>query len=124
MSGLGQDTTDLSNLPLSTDVTMVPLTEAPLTVPGAVAAPSMWPQAVTGIAQAGFQDAFNILKLLNPVPPGTVMQTGPAGTFISRAAAGQPTPSALTSPFGAGTGSSLLLLAGLGIVVFMLASRK
>ena len=80
------------------------------------------PQTLTQIGQAGFQDAFKILQLLNPVPPGTVMQTGPAGTFISRAGSGQAT--ALPSPFGTATsggGTGLLLLVGVGVAILFLS---
>lgn len=60
-------------------------------------------------------DIFSFARLFNPVPPGTVMQTGPNGTYISRAQTGQPTPSSLLQPFNSGSGSTLLMV-GVGLV--------
>ena len=85
-------------------------------------APSQWPSALTNIAQAGFTDAYKILQLLNPVPPGTVMQTGPGGTYISRAAPGQPTPTGF--PSVGGTGGGLIWILGIGAVVLLLARGR
>ena len=74
-------------------------------------------QQAAGIAQQGFQDVFSVLKLFNPVPPGTVMQTGPGGTsFISRAAAGSSTPSGI-SLGGSSFGPILLIGGGLLLLV-------
>ena len=107
LNGLGQDGSTLDQI--GTDIGTQ--TGIDIATSGTIANPpsipsggvSPWPATVSNIAQAGFTDAFNILKLLNPVPPGTVMQTGPGGTFISRAAAGQPAPTGL--PFGSASGS-------------------
>jgi hypothetical protein len=97
---------------------------SPVTPPTFSTAASTLPSTLTQIGQAGFSDAYKILQLLNPVPPGTTLQTGPGGTFITRAAAGQPTPSALTSPLGAASGGGLLWLVGIGFVIFVLARNK
>jgi hypothetical protein len=80
---------------------------------------STLPATLTQIGQAGFADAYKILQLLNPVPPGTTMQVGPGGTFITRAAAGQPTPGTVSA-----SGGSLLWLLGIGVLVFVLARNK
>jgi hypothetical protein len=137
LRGLGQ--TDTTVIP--TEETQMPPLDtsggsfltAPYNPPDAVAytspggpvvpVPGSTVGTLTNLAQAGFTDAFNILKLLNPVPPGTVMQTTPYGTYISRAAAGQPTPTA--APFGTSAGGSmgLILLLGLGVAIFAFAGK-
>jgi hypothetical protein len=93
------------------------------TAPDAASGASNWPQ-ITAAAQAGFQDVYQVLKLFNPVPPGTVMQTGPGGTFISRAPSGSTTlPSSFSLPsLSGGSGIGILLLVGVGALIIF--SRK
>lgn len=112
-TGVTSCTTDLSttNYPVQN-------LPGPISTGGGITA-----QQATGIAQQGFQDVFNVLKLFNPVPPGTVMQTGPGGTsFISRAAAGSATPSGI-SLGGSSFGPILLIGGGLLLVMAFAKGR-
>lgn len=74
--------------------------------------------------QAGVQDAFAFTKLFNPIPPGTVMQTGPGGTYIARAANGQATPGYFPSVGASGFGWGTMLLVGGVIAVIALVGRS
>lgn len=81
--------------------------------PGVTAGPGNWVSAV----QLGVQDAFNFAKLFNPVPPGTVMQTGPGGySYVARAAPGQILPSVGLPGFGSGSGLWILLIGGAALL--------
>jgi hypothetical protein len=92
--------------------------------PAVTSGASNWPQ-ITAAAQTGFQDVFQVLKLFNPVPPGTVMQTGPGGTFVSRVPSGSTTlPSSFGLPsFGGGSGIGILLLVGVGALILFSGKR-
>lgn len=97
--------------------TNYPIANLPGPVPFPSSGGGITAQQATGIAQQGFQDVFSVLKLFNPVPPGTVMQTGPGGTsFISRAPAGSATPAGI-SLGGSSFGPILLIGGGLLLLV-------
>lgn len=119
--GLGDAATDAAigtdiGTMVGTDIASNPtLMNLPPTYNDVASGSANWPQAVTNIAQQGFQDAFSVLKLLNPVPPGTTMVTGPYGTSISRAASG--TAAAPSLSLSSGSGLGIILLVGLGALV-------
>lgn len=87
-----------------------------------VSGPPSWLPAASTLGQQAFSDVFSVLKLYNPVPPGTVMQSGPGGSYIARAADGQATPGYFPSVGGAGFGLGTILVVG-GIIAVIALSR-
>ncbi len=85
--------------------------------------PSSTPSWLPAV-QVGVQDAFQFAKLLSPVPPGTVMQSGPGGTYIARAQSGQPTPGYFPAVGGAGFGWGTMLLIGGAILLVAAMGRE
>jgi len=83
--------------------------------------PSSLVSTISNVAQQGFNDAFSILKLFNPVPPGTTIVTNPQTgyTYMSAAGSGQAAPGmpGLPGSFNLGSLLPFLLIGGVALLV-------
>ena len=120
--GLGGDTTVLDPSIIGPIDPSTTITNPGNYYPGlspASGGPPSWLPAV----QTGVQDVFQFAKLFNPIPPGTVMQSGPGGTYIARASNGQATPGFFPSVGGSGFGWGTMLLIG-GVIALLVFARE
>ncbi len=79
---------------------------------------------IPGLIQTGVQDAFQFVKLLDPVPAGTTLQVGKDGSYyVSRAQPGVPT-AQLLPPGGMSGWGTLALLGGGALLLFAMARGR